>query len=119
METMPLFLPPFRLLGSAMLHIIRVSASLDNGNFAVSVSKSLYSFILSALSDRKPREDVRCIPNRLLLCDSLVTYSYATVNFEAQFNKKEQNGTGLARQCSVSVASKVHFSAQVSKNAEK
>lgn len=119
METMPLVLPPFSLLGSAMLHIIRVSASLDNGNFAVSVSKSLYAFIRSALSDRKPGEDARCIANRLWLCDSLVAYSYATVNFEAQFNTKEQNGAGLARQCSVSVVSKVHFSGQVSKNAEK
>lgn len=116
---MPLYLPPFSPLGSVMLHIIRVSASPDKGNFAVSVSKSLYPFILSPLSDRKPGEDVRCIPNRLCLCDSLVTYSYATVNFEAQFNKKEQNGTGLARQCSVSVVSKVYFSAQISKNAGK
>lgn len=75
--------------------------------------------MLSAVSDRKPGEDVRCIANRLWLCDSLVTYSYATVNFEAQFNKKEQNEMGLARQYSVGVVSKVHFCGQVSKNAEK
>lgn len=56
-----LFLPSFCLLGSAILHIIRVSASPDNGSFAVSVSKSLHPFTLSALSDRKPGEDVRCI----------------------------------------------------------
>ncbi|EOB04702.1 hypothetical protein Anapl_05011 [Anas platyrhynchos] len=43
--------------GSATLCIIRVSASPDNGNFAVSVSKSLPPFMLSALSDRKPGED--------------------------------------------------------------
>lgn len=112
--SLSLFLPSFSLLGSATLHIIRVSASPDNGNFAVSVSKSLHPFMLSAQSDRKPGENVRCIPNRLLQCGSLVTYSYATGNFEAQFNKEEQNGTGLARLCSVSVVSKGNFSAHVS-----
>lgn len=99
------------ILGSATLCIIRVSASPDNGNFAVSVSKSSHPFMLSALSDRKPGEDVRSIPSRFPQCDSLVTYSYATANFEAQFNKEEQNGTGLTRLCSVSVVSKVNFNA--------
>lgn len=115
METMSLslFLSSFSLLGSATLHIVRVSASPDNGNFAMSVSKSLHPFMLSALSDRKPGEDVRCIPKRLLQCDSLVTYSYATDNFESQFNKEEQNGTSLARLFSVSVVSKVNLSAHL------
>lgn len=100
------------ILGSATLCIIRVSASPDNGNFAVSVSKSLPPFMLSALSDRKPGEDVSSIPSRFPQCDSsLVTYSYATANFEAQFNEEEQNGTGLTRLCSVSVVSKVNFNA--------
>jgi len=70
--------------------------------------------MLSARSDRKPGEDVRCIPNRLPQCDGLVMYSYATSHFEAQFNKEEQNGTDLAGPCSVSVVSKVDFSALVS-----
>lgn len=112
--SLSLFLPSFSLLGSATLHIIRMSASPNNGNFAVSVSKSLQPFTLSALSDRKPGEDVRCTLNRLPQCDSLVTYSYATANFEAEFNKEEQNGTALARLCSASAVSKVNFSAHVS-----
>lgn len=109
--SLPLSLPFLLPFSFAALHLIRASASPDNGNFAVSVSKSLHPFILPALSDRKPGEDVRCIPNRLPQCDSLVTYSHAIANFEAQFNKDEQNGTGLARLCSVSVVSKVNFSA--------
>lgn len=69
--------------------------------------QSVNPLLLSALSDRKPGEDVRCIPNKLQQCDSLVMYCYATANFEAQFNKEEQNGTSLARLCSVNVVSKV------------
>lgn len=89
METTSLSLSlSFSLLVSAMLHIVRASASPDNGNFAVSVSKSLHPFMLSALSDRKPAKDVSCITSRLLQCDSHITYSYATANFESQFNIK-------------------------------
>lgn len=80
-------------VGSARLSIIRVPASPDNGNFAVSVSKSLHPFMLSALSDREPSENVDCLSSILQWCNGLIMYSYATASFQVQFNKEKQSRT--------------------------